>query len=130
MENSLLITSEQQSRSCYVSCIQLLPPSPLNELPLLPPPPAELADLAPPEAQEEPPNIGRNRQTEPLRQLAGHIPLKIPEDVEPPGSGEDVLIAADLEVGVGGHGVVDPPQPAGHEVSEKDINAVVSPGYH
>jgi len=62
--------------------------------------------------------------------MAGHILLKIPENVEPPGSGEDVLIAADLEVVVCGHGVVDPPQPAGHKVGKKNINTIVTPRRH
>ena len=59
-----------------------------------------------------------------------HILLKIPENVEPLGSGEDVLVGADLEVVVGGHGVVDPPQPAGHKVGKKNINTIVTPRRH
>ena len=52
------------------------------------------------------------------------------KNVQPPGSGEDVLVAADLEVVVGGHGVVDPPQPAGHKVGKKNINTIVTPCRH
>ena len=48
--------------------------------------------------------------------------LKIPEDVEPPSTREDVGLVAGLEVLVCRHCVVDPPQPAGHEVSQQHVN--------
>ena len=42
--------------------------------------------------------------------------------------GEEVLLGVDLEVGVGGHGVVDPPEPACYKIGKEYINTVVTTG--
>ena len=41
---------------------------------------------------------------------------------------QEVIPAALLEVVVGGHDVVEPPQAGGDVVGEENINAVVAPG--
>ena len=62
--------------------------------------------------------------------LTGHILLKIEEHPEPPGTGQEVILRLVLELGRGGHGVIDPPEPRGHKVGQDDINAVVTSGNH
>ena len=61
----------------------------------------------------------------PARKITRHILLEVVEHPEPPGPGQEA-VAVVLEAGAGGQGVVDPPQPRGHEVGEQDIDAVVT----
>ena len=63
-------------------------------------------------------------------EFAGYVSFKVPEDVKPPGSWEDVIIAAHLKVVICGHGVVDPPKPTCDEVGEQHINTIVAPCHH
>ena len=94
--------------------------------PCLPPPCT--TPFTSPQTQTEPSNEGRNRQAVPSGQITRDIVFKVGEYVPPPGQGEEVVLGVDLEVGVGGHGVVDPPEPAGYKVGKEDINTVVTTG--
>ena len=62
-------------------------------------------------------------------QLARHVSLCIPEDVPPPDVANVVMAAGHLEVVVVGHGVVGPPDPAGHPVGHQAVYGVVAPGH-
>ena len=87
-----------------------------------------MTPLTPPQTQTEPLHKGRDRHAVAPGQITRDITLKVGEYVPPPGQGEEVVLGVDLEVGVGGHGVVDPPQPAGYKVGKEYINTVVTPG--
>ena len=57
----------------------------------------------------------------PARKITRHILLEVFEHPEPPGAGQEA-VAVMLEGGAGGQGVVDPPQPRGHEVGEQHVD--------
>ena len=57
----------------------------------------------------------------PARKITRHILLEVVEHPEPPGPGQEA-VAVVLEGGAGGQGVVDPPQPRGHEVGEQHVD--------
>ena len=86
---------------------------PTHPSPTPPQPPPPPADPLP-----DPPWQG---ETVPPWQLARHIILRIPEDVPPPDVANVVMAAGHLEVVVVGHGVVGPPDPAGHPVGHQAV---------
>ena len=57
----------------------------------------------------------------PARKITRHILLEVFEHPEPPGAGQEA-VAVMLEGGAGGQGVVDPPQPRGHEVGQQHVD--------
>ena len=81
---------------------------------------------APPHTAPAPADHRWRGDREPPRQLTRHVPLEVVEHPVPPGPGQEVVLRPVLEAGAGGHRVVDPPQPRGHEVGEQDIDAVVT----
>jgi len=62
--------------------------------------------------------------------LERDISLKIPENPKPPGSAEYVVVVVQLEVVMGGHGMVDPPKPCGDEIGEEHVDGVMASRHH